>query len=261
MVIDGKAIAEKIYIELRALPVPSQALAAVLVGDAPDSKAFIEQKTKAAKALGVRFERMVLRGDISEEELLSQLTRLSNDNNIGGVILQLPLPKHVDTEKVLPAIDCRKDVDVLNTEKKCLDILPPTVGALARILEELRFELSGKQVAVIGQGRLVGQPICGFLHDKVGKLDLFDKDSFDAAALKSADLIVTGAGKPGLLIPEMLKSDALVIDFGFSLENGKPYGDFLTPEEPSDIRYTPTPGGTGPLVVAQLFANFYAITK
>jgi len=261
MVIDGKVIAEKIYEGLRALPAPSQKLIAVLVGGTPDSVSFVSQKEKTAQALRVRFQRVDLKQDIHEEELLSVLQSFSNDNDVGGIILQLPLPEHINIIKALSALDCRKDIDVLNVSKQCLKLMSPTAGALQQVLKELQFDLSGKNVALIGQGKLVGQPIAAFLRGKVGQLHLYDKEHFKSEVLLGADLVITGVGMPGLIRPEMLKTDAVVIDFGYTYMHGVPQGDFAPPDEPSDIGYTPTPGGTGPIVVAQLFVNFYAIVK
>jgi 5,10-methylene-tetrahydrofolate dehydrogenase/methenyl tetrahydrofolate cyclohydrolase len=141
-------------------------------------------------------------------------------------------------------------------------VLPPAVGVVEAVMKNTKYQIQNAACAVVGLGSLVGQPVSTWLKGKCREIYLLDKGS-DLSLLKNADVVVCGAGVPGLVKPEMLKDNTLVIDFGYGLKDGKPSGDF----NPSDTRYeilntiyyTPTPGGTGPILVAKLFENFFLL--
>ncbi|MBI4119329.1 MAG: bifunctional 5,10-methylenetetrahydrofolate dehydrogenase/5,10-methenyltetrahydrofolate cyclohydrolase, partial [Parcubacteria group bacterium] len=179
------------------------------------------------------------------------------------VIVQLPLPAKYGRQPVINAVDPEKDVDCI-TERMLgkfytgrSPIVLPAVGAVQEVLGTMNYELGMKKVAVVGAGFLVGKPIANWLMGRVRELYILDKGS-DLDLLTGADLVISGVGQAGLIRPERLKEGVGVIDFGISYVDGKMRGDFESAELKA-AWYTPTPGGTGPIVVAKLFENFYTL--
>jgi len=276
-IVDGKKIAEGILKRLGAKPAPKKFLAAVLVGDDAGSISFLKQKEKAAEELGVDFRLYEFPSEIKNDELREEVRKIAGHKTCGGVIVQLPLPEHVNAQYVLNAIPREKDVDVLG--ERALGafyanrnpVLPPAVGAVEEILKSLDYKLENKRVAVVGLGLLVGKPVSMWLMKKVGGLLLLHRGS-DFSMLKSADFVISGVGKAGLIKPEMLAPGAGVIDFGYSTRTDadstrtnadKLVGDLDTSSSSlsSLSFYTPTPGGTGPILVAKVFENFYKLNE
>lgn len=254
-IIDGKKIAEGLLAELKKRPAPKKFLAAVLVGSDPASASFVAQKEKIARILGIDFRVTECLPDVSERELVDAIRAFVDDRACGGIVLQLPLPTHLDRAQVIAAIPLEKDVDALRGGDL---VLPPAVGAVQEILK-----IENLTVAVVGMGFLVGQPIAKWLKGKSKELIALDIGD-DLARLKDADVVILGTGKAGLVKPEMLKNDVLVVDFGYSRdESGNLRGDFDSSHQSlvmsQELAFTPTPGGTGPILVAKLFENFYTL--
>ena len=262
MIIDGRKIAGSILGRLRKLPQPREILAAVLVGQNPASVSFLKQKEKAAKSLGVAFKLYKLPSTVGAPELKRKIISLNRHPKIGGIIIQLPLPKKMNQSEMINLIGSHKDVDALKSSKR---FLSPTVGTLKEILKAIKFNFENKKAVVVGRGFLVGQPIADWLRDKVQLLTITDKDNF-GTALKAADLVVTGVGKPALITGSLIKKGSVIVDFGYSVTGRglkrRVSGDvdFLSCQRKAAF-ITPTPGGTGPIVVAQLFENFYKLTR
>lgn len=291
-IVNGKAIAAEILGELKSLPKPEKFLAGVLVGDNPASLNFLKQKEKTAKELGVDFRLYKFPPDLKNDGLRDEVGKIANHKTCGGVIVQLPLPEHLNRHYILNAIPREKDVDVLGERAVgafCTGrnpVLPPAVGTVEEILKcpaegEARqgrqvsgIKLQDVKVAIVGLGLLVGAPIAIWIMDKAKEVYLLHKGS-SFETLKIADLVISGAGKAGLITPDMLKPGAGVIDFGCSIEekkngeNGeevkiKISGDFAPGsllDSSSVSFYTPTPGGTGPILVAKLLENFYRLNS
>ena len=198
----------------------------------------------------------------TEDEVEGRIQALSHDEQVGGIVLQLPLPKRFNRDAALARIDPKKDVDNLTGRAM---VEAPTVGVVKEILREVGYAIVDYEtIAVVGRGFLVGQPIIAWLkkessnhpqsslHVKVADIETVDLRQF----LQDADLVITGVGKAGLIQPEWLKAGASVIDFGFPPDfnaEGLALGDSRL------AFYTPTPGGTGPILVAKLFENFYTL--
>ncbi|MEK7629924.1 MAG: bifunctional 5,10-methylenetetrahydrofolate dehydrogenase/5,10-methenyltetrahydrofolate cyclohydrolase [Patescibacteria group bacterium] len=275
--IDGKVIAEKIIGELKNRTKPTKFLAAVLVGDppvgGPATLSFLNQKEKVAKELRVDFRIYRFPETISHDELRKKVLLVAKHKTCGGVIVQLPLPASIRRERVLDVIPPEKDVDVLG--KRAYEaflsgtnpILPPVVGVLNKILITCNLQLSTIKVAVIGaKGFLVGKPISDWLEKKAKELIKIDIGD-DINQIREADLVISGVGKSGIIKPEILKDGATVIDFGYSFDQAvtgaKISGDFDSSNQllvvSKELRYTPVPHGTGPILVAQLFDNFYKL--
>ena len=271
--IDGKQIAEGIIAELKNRPQPKKFLAAVLIGQDPASLSFLKIKEKTAKELNIDFRlyqipETIKNKPISNDYLRKEILRLSKPKNCGGIIVQLPLPPQFNQNYVLNAIPPEKDVDVLSERSlgsfynNRFPVLPPAVGVAKEILTTYNLELKTLKVAVVGLGFLIGKPIATWLmNQKTGNICLIEKNG-DLKKIAEADVIISGAGSPELIKPAMLKENAIMIDFGYGLKNGKISGDFdaktLTNEK---IAYTPTPGGTGPILGAKLFENFYKLKE
>lgn len=258
MKIDGGQIASEILKKLKQKGSPEKTLAAILVGENKQSESFLRQKGKAAEELGVGFSVYKLSEELNDEELKTKIEEISNREDIGGVILQLPLPKGTDTEKAISSIPTKKDVDALGSASK---VFPPAIEVVKEILERTNTDISKSSFAVVGVGRLVGKPVSDWLGGKCKKLYLIDEGN-DLESVRDADVVISGAGVAGLINPGELKSGAGVIDFGYSYGEGVLSGDLRIEngEEPSRIKfYTPTPGGTGPILVAKLFENFYKL--
>jgi len=269
--ISGAEIAQKIVNSLESWPKPKKILAAILVGENPASISFLKQKEKIANELDVDFRIYNFPETIKNDKLRQEVGRIASQKPVAGVIVQLPLPKNINPHYVLNAIPREKDVDVLG--ERALGafyagrnpVLPPAVGVVEKILTTYDLRLTTSKVAVVGLGFLVGKPIANWLMGKCPEIYLLDQGS-DFSILNNADLVITGVGKPGLIKPEMLKERTGVIDFGYSLdENGKIRGDFDSSKignwklEIGNLWYTPTPDGTGPVLVAKIFENFYKL--
>lgn len=268
--ISGKEISQSLIKKLKTKKPPTKFMAAILVGNDPTSLSFLRQKEKVAKELAVDFRLYKLKDGITNDELRKEVGRISKLSKVGGVIIQLPLPPNVNKYYVSNAIPREKDTDVLGERALGAfyndrnEILPPAVGAVEEILKTTNYKLKDKKVAVIGLGKLVGKPISVWLIHKCAELYLLDKES-DLKVLGDVDLIISGVGKAGIVDSKMLKKNAAVIDFGYYYSpDGKLSGDFTPPtaKESEKISfYTPTPGGTGPILVAKLFENFYSLNR
>lgn len=268
--ISGTRIADEIIESLRARPTPKKFLAAFVVGDHPQTASFVAQKEKIAAKLGVDFRVYRQPADISSDRLRGQIHRVADGSRCGGAILQLPLPAGVSAGYCVNAIPASKDVDALSERLMGAlaagraKVLPPAVLAVEHVMRAIGAPITGyKKVAVVGCGPLVGKPISMWLAGKIPELICLDKGS-SHEALRDADVIISGTGVAGLVRGEMVKKNAVLIDFGYGLNaSGAVSGDV----DEESLRasgflgyYTPTPGGTGPLVVAGLFENFYFLT-
>ncbi|HVO28877.1 MAG TPA: bifunctional 5,10-methylenetetrahydrofolate dehydrogenase/5,10-methenyltetrahydrofolate cyclohydrolase [Candidatus Paceibacterota bacterium] len=266
-IIDGKKIAGGILEKLNVASKLDRFLAAVLVGEDRSSISFLGQKEKIAKQLGVDFRLYKFPATLKNDKLREEVGKIARHRTCGGVIVQLPLPEHLNWYYILNAIPPEKDVDVLSERTIGAfyagrsKVLPPAVGTVGEILGSLHapsFDLDARSVAVVGLGLLVGRPVANWIMRRAKETFLLRSTS-DLGILKQADLVITGVGKAGLIKPGMLKAGAGVIDFGY--EGGK--GDFEIPGNETENAkidfYTPTPGGTGPILVAKLFENFYTL--
>lgn len=271
MIIDGVKISRKIIDDLKSQPKTKKIFAAILVGKNPASISFLKQKEKIAKELGIDFRIYKFPNEIKNDDLRKEVGKIASLKRVGGVIVQLPLPEHLNRHYILNVIPAGKDVDVLG--ERALGafytgrnlILPPAVGVLEEVLKFKSFKVSNLKIAVIGAGFLIGKPIATWLMGKCPEIYLLYRNS-DFSILKQTDLIISGVGKAGIIKQEMLKENAGIIDFGYSFdENGKISGDFDNGQL-SNVKcqlsfYTPTPNGTGPILVAKIFENFYKLNQ
>ncbi len=265
MIIDGKKIAAEIISQLKNKRAPEKALVAVLVGTDESSVRFVRKKSELAAQLGIKFETYYLPNSVSEEMLETEVRKISDREEVGGMIVQLPLPANINRQKILDSIDEKKDIDCLTTGnlKKFYSgdfkLVSPTVGALKSILQSLNLlDLKNKQVAVVGAGVLVGKPVTAWLKHQGANVSVIDQNTEPkerAKSLKQAEVIISGVGKANLITGNDISPNSIIIDFGYPPD--------IEAESVSKIaaHYTPTPGGTGPIVVAELFKNFYQLNS
>ncbi len=259
MIINGEKIADEIVAELKKKPKPRKSLAVVQIGDEPTMVSFIKRKEKIARKLGVDFQIHRISTSIDNEGLRDKVSKIAGDPNCGGIVLQLPLPEHINRDEIIKAIPPEKDVDNLTGKSS---VSAPAVGVVEEIIKTKNYQLKNKRAAVVGLGFLIGKPVSEWLRNKCSKLQTLESGS-DFSTLKEANLVVSGVGLAGLIKPDMLRKDAVMIDFGYDFKSSKVYGDFdvsqLSNANGQLLSYTPTPGGTGPILVVKLFENFYKL--
>lgn len=260
MIFYGKPVAEKIYekIErevesLKAKPF----LAIILVGSDPASLAYVHLKEKVAARLGFGFKIHHFLENVIQDELENLINILNNDDSVSGIVVQLPLPASIDTEKIIKKVDEKKDIDGLLG-----DFVAPTAQAILDILKYYQIDLSQKKIVIVGHGRLVGQPLERILKSKNIEVIICDSKTENLKdKTLQADILISATGVPGLILPEMVRSDAIVIDAGSSEANGRMVGDVAPVVYEKITDFTPNPGGVGPVTVAELFLNLVKATK
>ena len=241
--------------------VPS--LAVVSIANHPSIASFIKIKRKYGEALGIHVEEFDFLPSIGQESLIQEIENIVKSKKHTGIIIQLPLPKEYNTEKILSHIPKELDVDVLGRlawgsfVDTCFPV-PPVAGAIAHILTTNTINFAHKKVVVIGQGKLVGLPVSIWLkHQGVipSIVDIATTEETRLELYQEADIVISGIGKPHHLKPEYFKEGAVLIDAGTSEQAGTLAGDFDPRCGDSALLFTPVPGGVGPLTVAHLFKN------
>lgn len=274
MIVDGKKIAGEILNEtktkieaLQQAQGKSFRFAAILVEGNQLAESFLKIKQKAAEKIGVDFRIYKYPENISTSKLRKEVISLSKAKVNTGVIVELPLPKHLNTQHILNAIPETKDIDVLSQKSfgafimNRSKILPPVVEAVKVIFDKFNVDVKGKNVAVFGYGQLVGKPIAHWLLQNMATVIVINEFTKDPASLsKSADIIISGVGKPGLITADMVKNGATVIDFGYEEGSGLGDIDFDAVVKKASL-ITPVPGGMGPIVVASLFKNLLKLSN
>lgn len=239
-------------------------LSVILVGNDGASQSYVKSKKKAAEKIGMISEIVHLDESTSEEEVLSELNRLNNDDTVSGILVQVPLPKQVSEQKVLETINPNKDVDgfhPINIGKLYIDeqtFVPCTPLGIMEILKQADINLEGKNAVVIGRSHIVGQPVSKLLLQANATVTILHSRTKNMNAhLKQADVIVSAVGQPGLVTKENVKAGAVIIDVGNTPdENGKLKGD-VAYDEVKEIAsaITPVPGGVGPLTITMVLNN------
>ncbi len=273
--IDGKAIAEKInkktservakLVERGITP----KLSVILVGEDKPSQTYVRNKANAANKVGISFLLEELPGSISTEDLLKKIDTLQADPELSGMIVQLPLPEQIDTNRVINAIRPEIDVDCLTEANlgklimKTNTIVPPTPGAVMSILHEHNIELVGTNVTIIGVGPLVGKPMAVMMMNERASVTTCNSATKDIAKkCRAAKVIVTGVGTADIVRGDMISPGAVVIDTGVDFVNKQMVGDVNVDEIlPIASLVTPTPGGVGPITVARLLWNTLLLTE
>ena len=266
-ILDGKSVAQKIKLEIAA-QVKSLSrqpgLGTILVGDDPGSVSYVAGKHRDCAEVGIASIRIDLPATANENEILQAVTQLNNEANCTGFIVQLPLPKGVDAQKVLTAVDPSKDADGLhpfNLGNLVLDkpaITPCTPKAILALLAEYKIELSGKSVLIIGRGTTVGRPLSILISQKPtnATVTLAHTATKNLSELmKSADVIIAAIGKAHFIKPEMIKNGAVVFDVGITRTDAGLLGDVDPKVKEVASYFAPMPGGVGPMTRAMLLTN------
>ena len=269
-IIDGKAISQEVRAEwkLRVEALKARGitpgLAVIIVGEDPASKVYVGNKIKACAELGIYSEHIELPGETSEATLLEQIAKLNADPKIHGFLVQLPVPKHIDSNKILLAISPDKDVDgfhPMNVGKLVTGhpkFQPCTPFGVMKLLEKSGVAIEGKHAVVVGRSNIVGKPMALMLLQKNATVTICTSKTVDLAKFtRDADILVVATGKPQMINGAMIKPGAAVIDVGINrLANGKLAGDvdFDSAKEVAGW-ITPVPGGVGPMTITMLVAS------
>jgi methylenetetrahydrofolate dehydrogenase (NADP+)/methenyltetrahydrofolate cyclohydrolase len=275
--IDGKSLALKVHTsvstEVESLKqekniVPG--LAVILIGDDPASHAYVKMKAKACEKVGFYSITHNMPDSISQDEIIATIEMMNKNPRIDGILVQLPLPKHVDTDKILEVIDPKKDVDGFHAYNvgrlvtKLDTFVACTPLGVMKMFEEYDIELQGQDVCVVGASNIVGKPMAALLLNANATVTVTHIHTKDLKSHTSkADIIVVGVGVPGLIKEDMVKDGAIVIDIGINrLDNGTLVGDVDFANVSKKCSYiTPVPGGVGPMTIAMLLSNTVKAAK
>ena len=275
VIIDGKELAKKVRgnlkIECENLKskgiIPK--LAVIMVGDDPASKIYVKSKSKACDEIGIEYEEHILDDKITQEELINLIHKLNEDKTVNGILLQSPIPKHLDIDEAFKEISYKKDVDgfnPVNVGRLLLNqdtFVSCTPYGIMKMFEEYKIDLEGKNVVIIGRSNIVGKPLmacCLNRHATVTVCHSRTKNLKEKT--KNADVLVSAIGKPNFVTADMVKDGAVIIDVGINRgENKKITGDVDYEKVKEKASYiTPVPGGVGPMTVAMLMNNVIKAT-
>jgi len=269
--IDGKSLSKKVqnYVQSEVETLKKEqgivpGLAVIIVGDDPASHAYVSMKEKACKNVGFYSIAHKMPETITQEEIIQIIQMMNNNPHIDGILVQLPLPAHIDTDKILEVIDPKKDVDgfhAYNVGRMVTNLesfVACTPLGVMKMFEEYNINLEGQDVVVVGASNIVGKPMASLLLNKnatVTVTHIFTKDL--ASHTKKADIVIVGVGVPALIKEDMVKEGAIVIDIGINrLDSGKLVGDVDFENVSKKCSFiTPVPGGVGPMTIAMLLEN------
>lgn len=270
MIINGKEIANEIKESLKekiSKIGKKPNIIFISVGESLITNKFVSLKQKFADEIGTKSVVKNFSEKISEEDLKKEIEKIIVDENINGIVIQLPLPLHINTETILNLIPRGKDPDVLG--KEAFDffengkskILPPVVGAIKEIFDKYQINIKNKKIVIVGEGKLVGLPISIWFSNQNIKYTTLEKGDDILKCTKSADIIISGTGSANLITPEMIKDGVVLIDAGTSELNGQIMGDIDKGCLEKASLFSTVPGGIGPITIAVLFKNFIALQK
>lgn len=262
---DGKSIAEKRNNKLaeEISSIGSPGLAVIMAGDNDASKLYVDIKQKKCKQAGITPYLYNFKEDVTEQELLEKVQELNNDDNIHGILVQLPMPGHINQRKVLDLVAVEKDVDGLNSRNLAgvflgtKSYIPCTPRGVLNLLQEYNIDLEGKNVCIVGYSDIVGKPLSALCLNRNATVTVCHVKTKDLKQHTSkADILMSSTGVAGLIKEDMVKDNAVVIDIGITKVDGKTTGDVdyeRVKEKCSHI--TPVPGGVGPMTVSSLMEN------
>ncbi len=271
MIISGKEISVKIKDQLKeeVLKIKDEyqrlpKLAVILVGDNQASQVYVRNKERGCAYIGIESLKITHDASFSEAELLKEIEQLNQDDTVDGILVQLPLPKHINEDKVLEAIDPSKDVDGFhpqNVAKLFLgqkSLVPCTPKGMMVLLDEINYDLTGKEVVVVGRSNIVGKPVALLCLQKNATVTIAHSRTKNLKEVcKRADVLIAAVGRPKMINSEYVKEDAVVLDVGINRdENNKLCGD-VDFEDVKDLVHaiTPVPGGIGPMTITMLLQN------
>lgn len=270
IIIDGKYVSQKIRENLKEEVLSlkekgiTPGLAVIIVGNNPSSEIYVRNKAKACEAVGINSSVIKFDSDIDEDTLIDKINELNIDKNIHGILVQLPLPKHIDEKRVIKSISPSKDVDCF-TEENVGKIsigdygpLPCTPAGIIELLNEYNVDVVGKNCCVIGRSNIVGKPMAMLLINAGATVTVCNSKTKDLKEItKNSDIVICAIGKPRYITSEYIKDQSVVIDVGINrLEDGKICGDIDFDNVVDKCSYiTPVPGGVGPMTITSLLKN------
>ncbi len=270
VIIDGKELSLKLKnqmkekVEILKTTGINPCLAVIIVGENPASKVYVNNKKKSCAELGIESLEYALPEETTEEELLKIIDELNKNENVDGILCQLPLPSHICEKNVINSISPEKDVDAFHPENVGhimigdYTFLPCTPAGVMEMLKEYEIDVAGKNCVVVGRSNIVGKPMTMLLLKENATVTVCHSRTKDLASFtRQADILVSAVGKPGLITEDMVKENAVVIDVAINrLENGKLCGDvdFENVKDKASF-ITPVPGGVGPMTIAVLMKN------
>lgn len=264
--LNGSKIADNILADLykqqQTLKVKPD-LAVILVGDNPASRLYIKLKEKAAKKIGVNFHKYFLKEDCSEQEIIDTIEFLNNDPEINAILVQLPLPKKFNTDKIIKTIDPKKDVDGFHPENKDQKrIIPGLNLAILELIKQAITDDSKNTATIIANSPIFGESLQQTLKTANISAQYCNAETYkNNKDLQKADIIIITIGQAEWLKPDMVKKDAIIIDVGINKINKKTVGDADIKNLIEKVKYiTPVPGGVGPMTIAMLFENTINLT-
>ncbi|NCD00664.1 bifunctional 5,10-methylenetetrahydrofolate dehydrogenase/5,10-methenyltetrahydrofolate cyclohydrolase [bacterium] len=272
-IIDGKKIAktikDNVAKEIYNLKKGRPNLAIILVGDRPDSELYVGLKQKQAKTVGIDTHLYKIENNTTEEELLNVVDFLNNDSLIDGVLIQLPLPEKIDSDKIVNRINPEKDVDgfhkdnLKNIEKEDV-ILSPVFLSVLESFKDIGLDIKDKKIVILYNSDIFGKSLAKLLEKKKAKVKTVQQKEINKKGkeIKEADIIITAIGKANFIKGENIKKDVVIIDIGITKEDKKVYGDADMKSVFNKVSYiTPVPGGIGPMTIAMLFKNTLQVFK
>lgn len=268
----AKLVKEQVKREVKKLKTEQNiipGLAVIIVGEDPASKLYVESKKKACEAIGIYSEVIAFSEDVTQMDILETIDELNCDPKISGILVQMPLPKHIDESEIILAIKSKKDVDgfhPINMGKLAIgepDFVPCTPLGIMELIEQSKIEVEGKECVVIGRSNIVGKPTALLMLQQNATVTIcHSRTKGIEGIIKRADIVVVAIGKPNFLKGYMLKHGAVVIDVGINRLDGKVIGDADFESISKVAGYaTPVPGGVGPMTIAMLLKNTVKAAK
>lgn len=272
-IMDGKTLSEKIYEKIK-LDVSKlnrkPTLAVIITKDNEAGSVYVRNKQRACEKTGINSLTIEFEPTVTESEMLAKIDELNKNSDVDAILVQLPIPKHLDTEKILNRISPDKDADgfhYVNAGKMFTGQMPSTIACtpkgIIRLLDEYKINIEGMNVLVIGRSNIVGKPISQLLLQRNATVTMAHSKTKNLSEYtKMADLIVVAIGKPNFLTGDMVKDGVIIIDVGISKVNGKLSGDVdFASVAPKASFITPVPKGVGPMTVAMLIQNTFELAK
>ena len=275
-ILNGKELAKKIRtnlkVEVEELKKQKKypKLAVIMVGNDQASSIYVKNKSKACDEIGIDFEEYLLPEETTMQELLSLITKLNGEKEVKGILLQSPIPAHLDIQKAFETINPKKDVDgfhPISVGQACIGqdtFIPCTPLGIVKLLEEYQIPVEGKNVVILGRSNIVGKPLMQCMLKKNATVTICHSKTRNIKEMtRQADILIAAIGKPKFITEDMVKENAVVIDVGMNrLENGKLCGDIDFEGVEKKVSYiTPVPGGVGPMTIAMLMQNVVKATK
>lgn len=262
--INGHKIADKILKSVKSNIKNARLkphLAVILIGSDPASHLYVSLKEQATKQVNINFKKYIFPVKTSQSKVINLINKLNKNKQITAIIVQLPLPKHLNTDKIISVIDPKKDADGIHPDNTL--VLPATTGAILEALKYTKVNLNHKSIAIIGKSKIVGLPTYNYLKNKCANIAIYDSSTKNLSSKTSkADILIIAIGSPQFITNKYIKKNTIIIDVGINRIKNKTIGDVDRQSIKNKTQYlTPVPGGIGPITIAILLRNTYQLWK